>query len=566
MNDKITIQELVEFISGNQSTSKKEIEAFAKEFFKLIEDALQTERYVKIKGFGTFKLIEVDSRESINVNTGERFEIQGHNKVTFTPDATLKEVVNKPFAHFESVVLNDGVFFEEEPIVDEETPVTEEEPIIEEEPSPIPLLQEEEVPSTDVVGSDTEEETPVTEEEPIIEEEAPIIEEPIIEEEAPIIEEPIIEEEPSPIPLIQEGGVPSGGVVGSDIEEETPIIEEPIVEEEPLSRDVACSVREEETPIIEEEEPIIEEEPSPIPLLQEGGVPSGGVVGSDTEEENPITEEETPIIEEEEPIIEEEPSPIPLLQEGGVPSGGVVGSDTEEGTPITEEENPITEEETPKPTGFIAESITNIESDLETNKRPESMIGNIKNTIVNDFKQDSQGMKYFFGIVIFIILLCIAAIVFLYHPTLLTDMMPKPQEQEEATEEATPEEVIPADTLAIQADTLAVQTDTIVAQPDTVVAPVVELPQPTPPPVVEEKPQPAPQPATTYKASDVYTITGTQAEHVIKRGETLRIISEKYFGTRELSTYIIEYNKDIISNPNNVSVGTKIKIPKLEKK
>ena len=525
MNDKITIQELVEFISGNQSTSKKEIEAFAKEFFKLIEDALQTERYVKIKGFGTFKLIEVDSRESINVNTGERFEIQGHNKITFTPDATLKEVVNKPFAHFESVVLNDGVFFEEEPILDEETPITEEEPII--------------------------------------------------EEEAPIIEEPIIEEEPSPIPLLQEGGVPSGGVVGSDIEEEeptieeeTPIIEEPIVEEEPLSRDVACSVREEETPIIEEEEPIIEEEPSPIPLLQEGGVPSGGVVGSDTEEETPIIEEpimeeepsrdaihcvreeETPIIEE--PIIEEEPSPIPLIQEGGVPSGGVVGSDTEEGTP--------------KPTGFIAESITNIESDLETNKRPESMIDNIKNTIVNDFKQDTQGMKYFFGIVIFIILLCIAAIVFLYHPTLLTDMMPKPQEHEETTEEATPEEVIPADTIAIQADTLAVQTDTIVAQPDTVVAPIVELPQPTPPPVVEEKPQPAPQPATTYKASDVYTITGTQAEHVIKRGETLRIISEKYFGTRELSTYIIEYNKDIISNPNNVSVGTKIKIPKLEKK
>ena len=450
MNDKITIQELVEFISGNQSTSKKEIEAFAKEFFKLIEDALQTERYVKIKGFGTFKLIEVDSRESINVNTGERFEIQGHNKITFTPDATLKEVVNKPFAHFESVVLNDGVFFEEEPILDEETPITEEEPIIEEEPSPIPLLQEEEVPSTNVVGSDTE--------------------------------------------------------------EETPIIEEPIMEEEP-SRDAIHCVREEETPIIEEEEPIIEEEPSPIPLLQEEEVPSTDVVGSDTEEENPITEEETP-----------------------------------------------------KPTGFIAESITNIESDLETNKRPESMIGNIKNTIVNDFKQDSQGMKYFFGIVIFIILLCIAAIVFLYHPTLLTDMMPKPQEHEEATEEATPEEVIPADTLAIQADTLAVQTDTIVAQPDTVVAPVVELPQPTPPPVVEEKPQPAPQPATTYKASDVYTITGIQAEHVIKRGETLRIISEKYFGTRELSTYIIEYNKDIISNPNNVSVGTKIKIPKLEKK
>ena len=408
MNDKITIQELVEFISGNQSTSKKEIEAFAKEFFKLIEDALQTERYVKIKGFGTFKLIEVDSRESINVNTGERFEIQGHNKVTFTPDATLKEVVNKPFAHFESVVLNDGVFFEEEPILDEETPFIEEEPIIEEE-----------------------------------------------------------------------------------------------------------------APIIEEKEPFIEEEPSPIPLLQEGGVPSGGVVGSNTEEETPITEEETP-----------------------------------------------------KPTGFIAESITNIENDLETNKRPESMIGNIKNTIVNDFKQDTQGMKYFFGIVIFIILLCIAAIVFLYHPTLLTDLMPQPKAEEETTTEEVIQEAptaMPADTVAIFTDSIA--TSTVVDS----IAPVAEVEVPAAKetvqevPVVkepiQEKPVAKETPAAqTYSAKESYHIVGTQSEHTIKRGETLRIISEKYFGTRELATYIIEHNKENIPNPNNVSVGTKIKIPKLEKK
>ena len=505
MNDKITIQELVEFISGNQSTSKKEIEAFAKEFFKLIEDALQTERYVKIKGFGTFKLIEVDSRESINVNTGERFEIQGHNKITFTPDATLKEVVNKPFAHFESVVLNDGVFFEEEPILDEETPVTEEEPIIEEEapiieepiieeePSPISLLQEEEVPSTDVVGPDTEEENPIIEEE-----------EPIIEEEVPVIEEPIIEEEPSrdAIHCVREEETPIIEEEEPTIEEAAPIIEEPIVEEEPLSRDVACSVREEETPIIEEEEPSIEEE-----------------------------------------------API-------------------------EEETPITEEEAPKPTGFIAESITNIENDLETNKRPESMIGNIKNTIVNDFKQDTQGMKYFFGIVIFIILLCIAAIVFLYHPTLLTDLMPQPK----AEEETTTEEVIQEAPTAMPADTVAIFTDSIATSivVDSI-APVAEVEVPAAKetvqeaPVVkepiQEKPVAKETPAAqTYSAKESYHIVGTQSEHTIKRGETLRIISEKYFGTRELATYIIEHNKENIPNPNNVSVGTKIKIPKLEKK
>ena len=84
---------------------------------------------------------------------------------------------------------------------------------------------------------------------------------------------------------------------------------------------------------------------------------------------------------------------------------------------------------------------------------------------------------------------------------------------------------------------------------------------------IQEKPVAKETPAAqTYSAKESYHIVGTQSEHTIKRGETLRIISEKYFGTRELATYIIEYNKDIISNPNNVSVGTKIKIPKLEKK
>ncbi len=497
MNEKISIQELTEQFAESKGIQKKDAENYIKEFFKLIEKALNDERYVKIKGFGTFKLIEVDSRESINVNTGERIEIQGHTKITFTPDASLKDLVNKPFAHFESVVLNEGAFIDGLP--------TDEDDAEEEN-----LAIEEESTSRDAIHC-VREEIPTIEEEPIIEEETPAIEEKTTFEEEPLSRDAIhcVREE---TPTIDEESI---------VEEETPAIEEkPIIEEEEPSdsRDVACSVREEE----------------------------------------PTSEEETPAIEKE-PTIEEESNTIPLLQEGGVPSGGVVGSDTEdiEEQP-TSEEQPQPEEE-PEMDNHMAQIITNIENELETNKQPKSMIANLRDNIAKDFKEDTQGMKYFFGIVAFIILLCIAAIVFLYHPTLLTDLMPKPQEQEEVTQEATPEEVIPA-------DTLAVQTDTIVAQPDTVVAPLVELPQPTPPPVVEEKPQPAPQPATTYKASGVYTITGTQTEHTVKRGETLRIISEKYFGTRELSTYIVEHNKDIISNPNNVAVGTKIKIPKLEKK
>ncbi|MBR4048218.1 MAG: HU family DNA-binding protein [Bacteroides sp.] len=499
MNEKISIQELTEQFAESKGIQKKDAENYIKEFFKLIEKALNDERYVKIKGFGTFKLIEVDSRESINVNTGERIEIQGHTKITFTPDASLKDLVNKPFAHFESVVLNEGAFIDGLPTDEDDT--EEENPAIEEEST-----------SRDAIHC-IREEIPAIDEEPIIEEETPAI-----------------EEEPSD------------------------------------SRDVACSVREEE-PTSEEETPTIDEESiveEETPAIEEELSESRDVACSVREEE-PTSEEETPAIEEE-PTIEEELTAIPLLQEGGVPSGGVVGSDTEdiEEQPTSEEQPQP--EEAPEMDNQMAQIITNIENELETNKKPKSMIGNLRDNIAKDFKEDTQGMKYFFGIVAFIILLCIAAIVFLYHPTLLTDLMPKPQEQGEVTQEATPEEVIPADTLAIQTDTLAVQTDTVVAQPDTVVAPVVELPQPTSPPVVEEKPQPAPQPATSYKASGVYTITGTQTEHTVKRGETLRIISEKYFGTRELSTYIVEHNKDIISNPNNVAVGTKIKIPKLEKK
>lgn len=73
---------------------------------------------MKVKGLGAFKLIDVESRESVNVNTGERFEIQGHTKVSFTPEPALKDLINKPFSHFETVVLNDNTVLEDTPVDD----------------------------------------------------------------------------------------------------------------------------------------------------------------------------------------------------------------------------------------------------------------------------------------------------------------------------------------------------------------------------------------------------------------------------------------------------------------
>ena len=113
MSDKITIQDIIELLAEKHGMNKKDAEAFVKEIFDLIEEALASEKYVKVKGLGTFKLTEVESRESVNVNTGERFQIQGHNKISFTPDTTMKDLINKPFAHFETVILNENTQLED---------------------------------------------------------------------------------------------------------------------------------------------------------------------------------------------------------------------------------------------------------------------------------------------------------------------------------------------------------------------------------------------------------------------------------------------------------------------
>ena len=127
MNERLTIQDLTDLLAAKHSMTKKDAEAFVKEFFLLIEQALENEKTVKIKGLGTFKLIDVDSRESVNVNTGERFQIKGHTKVSFSPDTNLRDTINKPFAHFETVVLNENTILEDTPIEDTEEEEVEEE-------------------------------------------------------------------------------------------------------------------------------------------------------------------------------------------------------------------------------------------------------------------------------------------------------------------------------------------------------------------------------------------------------------------------------------------------------
>lgn len=110
---KISIQEIAAKLIAQNGLSKKEATLFVNMMFETVREALERDKSVKVKGLGTFKIIDVDSRESVNVNTGERVLIEGHNKITFTPDVLMKELVNKPFSQFETIVLNDGVDFKD---------------------------------------------------------------------------------------------------------------------------------------------------------------------------------------------------------------------------------------------------------------------------------------------------------------------------------------------------------------------------------------------------------------------------------------------------------------------
>ena len=108
---KYSITQLATILVKKNGISNDEALKFVTAIFDIVKEGLETDKLVKIKGFGTFKIIDVDPRESVNVNTGERVLINGHQKITFTPDSVMKEMVNRPFAQFETVVLNDGVDF-----------------------------------------------------------------------------------------------------------------------------------------------------------------------------------------------------------------------------------------------------------------------------------------------------------------------------------------------------------------------------------------------------------------------------------------------------------------------
>lgn len=153
--NKISIYDIAVTLVEKNGLTKSESEQFVAAMFDVIQEGLEKDGLVKIKGLGTFKIIDVDARESVNVNTGERVVIESHGKVTFTPDAVMKELVNKPFSLFETVVLNDGIDFDDVP----ENGATDSVETAAEEPSATETVMEE-APRKEETPDDTNEQAP----------------------------------------------------------------------------------------------------------------------------------------------------------------------------------------------------------------------------------------------------------------------------------------------------------------------------------------------------------------------------------------------------------------------
>ena len=200
---KVSITELASKLMEKHGLKRTEAELFIRQFVGVINDGLKNDKSVKVKGLGTFKVQAVSARKSVDVNTGEAIVIEGRDKISFTAEAVMRDLVNAPFAQFETVIVNDGVDFSEIDAKNEADNTEAKEPTPAVEPTPVAE------PEPAVV-----EPTPVAEPEPAVVEPAPVAEpEPTVVEAAPAAEpEPTVE----PAPVAE----PEPAVV-----EPTPIVE-----------------------------------------------------------------------------------------------------------------------------------------------------------------------------------------------------------------------------------------------------------------------------------------------------------------------------------------------------
>ena len=278
---KISLSDLAQRLAEKSGISQQDAELFIRKMFDVANEGLQSDKLVKMKWLGTFKVMAVKDRESVDVNTGERIIIEGRDKISFTPDNILKEIVNKPFAQFETVVVNDGVDFDEIDRkfenAEEDGPVSDStlESVPDSENSSVESFVEQDSPATSGVIDFLDEEN-----------DAPVSDEMIVIGEKRLSQENVAEpEEKKPEEKKPEESEPAA----TEPAVFKPAVSEPVESESATSE---LETKESEVPAQNEVESVVSDEENESTLTEE--TPIAEKVPSD--EENSITE--IPIVEE----------------------------------------------------------------------------------------------------------------------------------------------------------------------------------------------------------------------------------------------------------------------------
>lgn len=218
---------LARILAEKNNMTISEAETFIKQMFEVANSVMQADKQLKIRWLGTFKVMSVKDRESVDVNTGERIVIGGRDKITFTPDNILKEIVNKPFAQFETVVVNDGVDFSE---IDrkfafeakEEVSASSDEQQTAEESESLPVDKVESIPTVAAMPDEPK----VKEEDAVSAVTVQVEDLSVVSEEAEVPvseikekEQPVADVQESEQPVVKEAPVQS--VTASSVQEET---------------------------------------------------------------------------------------------------------------------------------------------------------------------------------------------------------------------------------------------------------------------------------------------------------------------------------------------------------
>ena len=538
MDNKILLQDIADFLCYRSGITKREAEQFVRAFFEVIQQGLERDQYVKIKGFGTFKLVEVGQRESVNINTGERFQINGHTKVSFTPDTSLKDLVNRPFSHFQTVILNDETAIEELDactVPEDSEQLNEEVSILE---SQIPATEGEEntsmINDKEAEANQSESEANQSESEQIISTE---IEENEPKQESDETNEPMSKEVVTPISLSEV----TTSLSNSEEEKDTTEDSMTNIENSPS------------TETDKEQQVVIVPIPLSEPIDTEVSVASDATSSEKSDEESLPTE------------------------------GGATDTQCDVASPILP---PI-----PSPE-VLASSIPKetAENDIfRSDGADRASSEEAFDSIVAI--ETEQGMQYLvsqkamrklkrwktISIVLFAILVTFS----LFTLSFLSELFTKCDVETNSSFETTPiedeEQIYAADSSTTDSLHASDTTDVKLITPanvDSIInkkraaskAPVVaeKTVAEATPALREENRQATKQAALPQVNRGSYKITGTRSTHVVSRGETLTSIAEREYGSKSFANYIAIYNG--LKDANYVHAGTTLRLPELQPK